>query len=49
MKKNIIGKSVLTTAIASSMSLVALAGCSTGTATTTTAGGETSGSAAGNT
>ena len=47
MKKNIIGKSVLTTAIASSMSLVALAGCSTGTATTTTAGGETSGSAAG--
>jgi putative lysine transport system substrate-binding protein len=47
MKKNIIGKSVLTTAIASSMSLVALAGCSTGTAATTTAGGETSGSAAG--
>ena len=47
MKKNIIGKNVLTMAIASSMSLVALAGCSTGTAATTTAGGETSGSAAG--
>lgn len=45
MKKNMIGKSVLTTAIVSSMSLVALAGCSTGTAATTTAG-ETGGSAA---
>ena len=46
MKKNMIGKSVLTTAIVSSMGLVALAGCSTGTAATTTAGGESSGSAA---
>ncbi len=45
MKKNMIGKSVLTTAIASSLGLVALAGCSTGTAATTTAG-ETGGSAA---
>ena len=46
MKKNMIGKSVLTTAIVSSMGLVALAGCSTGTAATTTTAGETGGSAA---
>ncbi|SDY04476.1 putative lysine transport system substrate-binding protein [Ruminococcaceae bacterium YAD3003] len=45
MKKNKFGKSVLTTAIVSSMGLFALAGCSTG-ATATTAG-ETSGSASG--
>ena len=45
MKKNKFGKSVLTTAIVSSMGLFALAGCSTG-ATATTAG-ETGGSASG--
>ena len=45
MKKNRFGKSVLTTAIVSSMGLFALAGCSTG-ATATTAG-ETGGSASG--
>jgi len=45
MKKNRFGKSVLTTAIVSSMGLFALAGCSTGTAATTA--GETGGSASG--
>ena len=45
MKKSIIGKSVLTTALVSSMGLFAFAGCSTGTATS--AAGESSGSASG--
>lgn len=45
MKKNKFGKSVLTTAIVSSMGLFALAGCSTGAAATTA--GETGGSASG--
>jgi putative lysine transport system substrate-binding protein len=44
MKKNKFGKSVLTTAIVSSIGLFALAGCSTGTTATTA--GETAGSAA---
>lgn len=42
MKKNKFGKSVLTTAIVSSIGLFALAGCSTGTTATTA--GETAGS-----
>ena len=45
MKKNKFGKSVLTTAIVSSMGLFALAGCSTGAAATTA--GETGGSTSG--
>ena len=45
MKKNKFGKSVLTTAIVSSMGLFALAGCSTGAVATTA--GETGGSASG--
>ena len=45
MKKNKFGKSVLATAIVSSMGLFALAGCSTGAAATTA--GETGGSASG--